>query len=486
VTRAQKLLCVGLLSLLAHAPGISNPLTDYHHHRQVNTAAIARNYHYDGLPFFHPRINWEGPSGARAATELPMYMYIVGAAWDIFDLGEQWGRLVSIFFSLLTALLLFWFLERWLSERAAFSGALLFSLLPVEVFFGRTVQPEALALCATLGSFCCLDLYLSGKRRILSWLAAALLAAIAIGHKIPYGYMLGVCGMMMLARKGKKAFTDPALWFFIPTALGGVAAWYMYARSGTYVVPTQAGAFLALLDYSKAPYYIQFQFLSRLPELAVSWPGMGLWAVGLWNLQDQKKDTRLFLWGWLGCVAIYVTLGGAYTHHHDYTALPWALVNAAIMGLGLDRALSWSAGLKGAKKTRARWALAALVLAIPAYTFIRISHWYKTQDDWLPRAGEVVAQMSKPTDLFLCNERAPSFFLYYINRDGWSEAIFEMQYPTLEWVEKYIAQGGRYYLTRALGEFKNPNDPRVKPLLDRFPIVHKDPKFLILDLQPKT
>ena len=66
------------VSLIPHLQAISAPMLDYHYHRQCNTAAIAREFLSNGLRFFHPQITWEGPYSGLAATEFPLYMWLMG------------------------------------------------------------------------------------------------------------------------------------------------------------------------------------------------------------------------------------------------------------------------------------------------------------------------------------------------------------------------------------------------------------------------
>jgi hypothetical protein len=149
--RGLCLAIVALVSLLAHAKGLTAPLLDYHFHRQVNTASIARRYWREARPIQEPRIDWNGAQDRLAATELPLYMWTYGKLWPLAGLGEKWGRLISAAASLLTAILLFFFFERELGREPAFWGATIFSVLPLEAYFGRTVQPEAAALLALVG-----------------------------------------------------------------------------------------------------------------------------------------------------------------------------------------------------------------------------------------------------------------------------------------------------------------------------------------------
>ncbi|MEE8425170.1 MAG: hypothetical protein V3S11_05050, partial [Elusimicrobiota bacterium] len=160
MTKLQRALLVVLVSVLPHLFGISSPPIDYHHHRQTQTSTIARNYHRNGMHFLQPQVNWAGPDQRHAATALPVYMYLLGLLWSVFSWGALWGRLLSIMSSAAAAWLLMHFLEDWIDKRAALYAALVFTVLPVEVFFGRTIQVDSFALMYTLGSFVAFDAYL--------------------------------------------------------------------------------------------------------------------------------------------------------------------------------------------------------------------------------------------------------------------------------------------------------------------------------------
>lgn len=489
MSRWKRAALIAAVSVAPHLHGISSPLLDYHYHRQANTASIARDYHEDGLPFLHPRVDWEGGGRERAATELPLYMWLLGLFWPLFGLGELWGRVLSVLFSALGALTLWRFLEGWIGEEASLWAALLFSLLPVEVYFGRTVQPEALALLCGLLSLLSLDRHLLSKRRDAAlgwWLAAAVAAALAIGHKLPYAYLLGVHACLALARRGKAALRDLLLWAFPFAVALPVYAWYRYASSGVYVVPTSPGGFLLLLDYKHLAHYALFQIVSRFPELAATYPGLVLLAVGALELRKGRGPAPLFLAGWWLCVLAHLLLGGAYTFYHEYTILPFAPANAALMGVGLEalrrRALAW----KGPARKRALAGVLLLALGVPLHAALRVKHWYRLSHSFLLGLAPAVARLSGPGDLFLCNERASSLYLFYIRRRGWSWDLEEAGTARLGEVDAVIRRGARFFLTRKSRAFLDPGSPIARHFYARFPVVYDDGKALIFRLEPEA
>lgn len=473
------------LSLLAHVWGIGSPVLDYHAHRQANTASIARNFHRYDRPPHRPRVDWLGGGPERAATELPLYMWLVGLLWPVFGLAELWGRLLSVAASAATALLLFAALERkpggvgWFETRPAWLAALAFAVLPIEVYFGRTVQPEAFALMSSVAAVWALDRHLAaqGARAWLWWGLAVLAAGSAIGHKLPYAYLLGVLACLALARRGRAALLDPKLWAVPVLVAGIVFGWYRYAAAGIYVVPTtkDTAQFWQLLDYARAPYYACFQVFSRLPELALTYPGAVLLALGI---REAVFVRRLwFLAGWWACVLLGLLAGGGYVHDHDYTALPWAPINAAFIGIGAWRLWESSSG------GRRAFAL-ALGLGMPLHAALRINHWYRLSRPEIMAAAPAAAAVSRPDDLFLCNERASSLLLFYIDRKGWSWDLAELGEPGLERVQEVVRAGARFFMTYKDGIFLDRSHPVAGWFFARYPVAYEDDRFLIFRLDP--
>jgi len=373
-------------------------------------------------------------------------MWLMGLLWPLAGLGELWGRLLSAGFSALTAVYLFLFLERKLAREAAFYGAVLFTVIPLEMYFGRTVQPEALALFATMAALYHWDVWLDAPKRRSHWAAATVFAFLAIAHKLPYLYLLLPLAALAWLKPRRRELTDPWAWSSCALALGGVFAWYRYASTGVFVVPAHAGEFLTMLEYSRLPYFTKFLFLSRFHELSATYGGLVLGAVGAWQLVREKGDR--FFAAWWCAVALDQIVGGGYTHWHEYTALPWAPVNAAFMGAGLFWLKTRISGLPQAKRPRA-WAVLALVtLSIPVHGALRIRHWYKVEYPYLWNAREAAASVSRPEDLFVCNERTSSAFLFYLDRKGWAWEVGETGVKQSEaYVEGRIKEGAKFLAT---------------------------------------
>lgn len=479
-SRRLTLALIAAASLAVHLKGLTAPPRDYHYHRQCNTAAIARNFHDHGLRMFHPQIDWDGPNDARAATEFPLYMWLLGLLWPLAGLAAAWGRILSAAFSALTACYLFLLVEQDAGRRPALFAGLLFSCLPLEIYFGRTIQPEAISLCATVAALYHWRRTLLPDRPWRHWLAAVSCLFLAVAHKLPAAYVFLPLAWLAGERLGRSALKDWRVWAGPLLAAAGVFAWYRYASSGSYVVPTHAAQFQGLLNYGRLGYYLQFQFLSRFPELAATHAGLLFLAAGAWLAIVRQR--RLFYAAWFLSVAAALTAYGGYAFHHEYTSLPFTPVNAALMGIGLDFLLRQAANLRPPQKARAAAALALLALSMPVYGFIRIKHWYNQSFPALDKAAAAAALISAPSDLFLSNERASSVFLFALHRRGWWVDLAQPQ----AWTEldDYMLRGAKFFAVEKSGMFQDRDGAVSRRFYARFPVAYDDGKLIIFRLRP--
>jgi 4-amino-4-deoxy-L-arabinose transferase-like glycosyltransferase len=477
--RPLLLLLIAAASVLAHLKGLASPPLDYHYHRQCNTAAISRNFSELPSSPLCPRIDWEGSYDDCSATELPVYMWLTGLLWRVGDLGWLWGRLLSALLSVFTALYLFRLLEGWMETEAAFYAGLLFSFIPLEVYFGRTIQPESTALLCAVAAVFHWRKSLEPRRPWGHWLAAVLFAFVGIGHKLPYIHFLIPLAAMSWLGLRKQAFRDLRTLLAPALILGGVYAWYRHASSGAYVVPTAPSEFLGLLHYERLAFFVQFQFLSRFPELAATYGGVILGVVGARSLAKRGGDAFSILAVWFLAIAAHLVAGGDYTFRHEYTSLPFVPVNAAFMGMGLFALIETARGRKS------RWGLAGaglLALSVPVHAAFRIPHWYTLTHPQLVFAQEAADSVSGPADLFLCNERGSSVFLFFLKRKGWSWDLSEAGAERISQVEEKVRQGARFYATSKHPLFSDPEGFYAKWFRGRYPVVYDDKGLLIFKL----
>ncbi|MDD5655635.1 MAG: glycosyltransferase family 39 protein [Elusimicrobia bacterium] len=425
-------------------------------------------------------MDWEGPSRQRAATELPLYMWLVGLLWPLAGLAELWGRWLAAAASALTAVYVLLLAEEDFGREAGLYAGLLFSFIPLEIFFGRTVQPEAFALCATVAGLYHWRRGLAPERPWLHWAAGSLAVFIAVGHKLPYAYVFLPLAWLVWEARGREAWKDLRSWAGLAAAAGGVLAWYRYAASGTYVVPTHVSSILGILDYGKLGYYVKFQFLSRFPELSAT--HIGLLFLGAGAYVARRHPRRGFYAAWFLSVAGSLAAYGGYSFFHEYTSLPFAPVNAALMGAGLV----WLRGRAAALSRGRRPALAVLLVltvGMPVYSVLRIRHWYRVNYPFLTSAERAADAVGRRGDLFLVNERAPSVFLFHLHRKGWHAPFMDRGPEALDCVEPRIREGARFFATAKSGYFAGRDGAVARYFYSRFPVAWDADGLLIFRLQ---
>lgn len=134
---------------------VNTPLADLHSWRQVDTAAVARNFVKSGFDLLHPKYDdlssiqsgIENPQGFRM-VEFPVYSAIFAFIYKLFPVYpiEIYGRLTSIFFSLITIAIIYFLCLKEEGRITAITSSLIYAIFPFFVFFSRTVFPETTAL----------------------------------------------------------------------------------------------------------------------------------------------------------------------------------------------------------------------------------------------------------------------------------------------------------------------------------------------------
>ena len=112
---------------------------------------MARHFALGNTPIWLPQIDWAGSTSGYVESEFPLYPYLLGSIYKFTGIYEYLGRGLSILFSLLTIFLIIRIGEELLDSESGWWGGIFFALLPLGVFYGRTLQAESLMLlCASL------------------------------------------------------------------------------------------------------------------------------------------------------------------------------------------------------------------------------------------------------------------------------------------------------------------------------------------------
>src|ERR1035437_2642818 len=153
----------------------NGPVADWHSWRQADTSSVSRNFVSSGFDLLHPTFDdlsnvpsgkYDNPNGYRF-VEFPIYnVFQAGLFMTVGHLTlEEWGRMVTIFFSLLSAVFLYLIVKRRQGLLAGIMASFFFVFLPFNIYFSRTILPDPLMVTFILGAICFFDRWLNNDSR---------------------------------------------------------------------------------------------------------------------------------------------------------------------------------------------------------------------------------------------------------------------------------------------------------------------------------
>lgn len=387
---------------------LTDPAWDYHNWRQTITLMVARDYsrHFD---LFHPTVLWMS-HGAPAYFNAEFSLQSIIAAILYRLLGETNAseRIVVIAFSLAGIVWLYQLLNRRAGPLAAFIGALLLSLLPYSLFFGRVFMPEVPAMSLALGGLTVLDFW-TDRRRTRHLTLAALLTSLAVLQKLTVIFVGLPMLYLFLQAYGRKALLRSEPYVFSSIALLPPLAWYLHAyhlgrASGSGIMQPQL--FGTGLGKWLRPDFAM-PLLKAVAIEAFSPLALALVLLGFFWPAHDRLTWLLRLWV-IGAAEILFLMPDALPANHYYAAvlLPGG---AGLMALLLVRLTSG----------RRSYGLLAIVLCAIAVSAFEAAAPMFVPDRAPYQLGRFLNQTTAASDLILTETGGSPNVLYYADRRGW-------------------------------------------------------------------
>jgi hypothetical protein len=401
---------------------IQAPILGVHSWRQADTAAMARNFVEQGLVFWRPQIDWGGAGSGLVEAEFPLYPYTVALLYRLFGVHVWIARGVSVALSLLTIWLVIRIGRHLVGARAGWWGGVFVAVLPIPVFYGRSVQPEAtLLFLAAL----CLERFLAwldqGDPRTLlvAWLAFSGACLIKV---LPFVW-LGVPLLWLWGSRHRwRMLQHPGTWLFPLAALAVTVLWYGHAhRLGQISGLTfgfwggQANRY-SWRDLIGPGYWAGLALRITVRNLAVvGLPLLTLGLLALRGIPDRVRRNRaLVLPIGLGAVIAAGALAPESSAVHEYYQLPLTLFAGPLIGLGWVRLRQGAVPFLSGKG----WVVLTLLLLVST-TVLTIDYWSQERTagsatlalaerirrDTPAGARVVVVSGSDPTVLYLAHRK---------------------------------------------------------------------------------
>ena len=416
-------------------------IADFHSWRQADSAGFAHGYLVETLNPFSPRADRQpceladAPFGLVEA-ELPISAWLSALPLKLLGVSfpPPWYlRAVSIAFYVLTAFYLYR-LQRLLGAERLEGGAtlLVFSTLPLAIFFTRTPQPDGPALCFCVAFLYHLERWLTApapaeqppeskrwwRHRDVQLGLSALWGGGMLMIKAPNLFMgLPALYLVLSARGVVRAAREWRLWVWGVCVLGLGSAWYSHAHQfpwtfGVWGDRAETKFSSWALFNSAGPWRtLSERFVSSI----AGWGALALALLGLGAGLEQRR-TRLYLVWLLGflCFAAAVLKGN---ETHVYYQLPAVLPLSLLAGKGV--ATLWESAMQVPAQ---RWGNRALLIGLLAL------HGWNTQsilfsktqrgehrgfyhkDNDIVATASLLQQHLPPGARFVSVDRNPAFF----------------------------------------------------------------------------
>lgn len=445
------LTCILFVAALFRLYNISAPLSDFHSWRQADTAAVARNFTRNGFNLLKPQYDdlssiqsgMENPQGLRF-VEFPLYSALFALLYQIAPIVpvEVYGRLVTVFFSLIIIAILYYFVLKEHHRISAVFAASIFAVYPAFVFFSRVVLPETTAV-----GFCFISLFflyrwkLAGgiKKKHLLLIASAISFAFALLIKptvIFYG--LGPLYIFFTVY-GFNMLRKPGAWIFLVITLLPLIAWRLYIVQFPEGIPASDWLITKVNTYQgqqvifMKPAFFRWIFYERINLMMFGGYATVFFVAGV--LTKLKRPFLHFIL--LSSLAyLFVFQGGNVQHEYYQTVIFPSLAIFAGIGLGLF--------LKDKKSVF----INPLIL-YPVIIFVLVlgwlfSYYYKVKDYYnypqdLNQMAKIIDTFTKPADKVITDRMGDTTLLYLADRKG-----APMLYHTLPQLKE---SGYSYYMT---------------------------------------
>lgn len=444
------LLTILALALLVRLYGLSSPLADWHSWRQADTAMVAKNFVRSGFDMLHPKFDdlsniqsgLPNPQGYRF-VEFPIYNAVVGALTKVVPVWplEVWGRLTSIFFSLILLTIIYDLLKRESGPIAAISGALVFTLMPFFIYYSRVVLPDMTAISLMfIAIWLCYRAFKTETKNknlvgpiIISSIfvsAAILIKPTTIFYGLVFLYLFYVTyGTALFKRKEPYIFAAIAL---IPFVL-----WRQYMQSYPEGIPLNVWLITSVQTATGRqpiffrPAFFRWIFFERLVSLIFGGYMIIPFVLGVL----KKQSTYLFYIIGLSSLAYLLVFQGGNVQH-DYYQIMILPALAIFAGLGIQTLLS--------KNTLFPYTKLNLIVVIACFVagFIfsgyTVRNYYEVQTQVVQMA-QIIKKLTPPGSLIVTDRVGDTTLLYLADRRGLPAVTHDL--------EKLKSDGMQYFVT---------------------------------------
>ncbi|HMQ80908.1 MAG TPA: glycosyltransferase family 39 protein [Ignavibacteria bacterium] len=479
----KKIYIILLLAAIIRVIDISAPIIGWHSWRQSDTASIARNFYENGHNILYPMINWGGIGTGYVESEFQVYPFIVSILYAVFGFHDIFGRILSVFFSLLTVYGLYLLVRKIINDDTALWSALIYAILPLNIFYGRAFMPDAAMLMCSVYGIYFFSEWLD-KNKLKYFFSAWIFIALAVLMKLPTLY-IGLPLLYLAFHKYRwSLFKNLHLYSLAAMILLPAILWYYHAHQiflnggSSFGIWTYGqdkwGMFSLLID----PAWYNDIFFKSIAERHLTYPGFILF---IWGLFIKRSSERARLFDiWLIAVLIFIFIAAQAHRAQEYYTLPFNIAAAVYIGKFLAKYLPL-ADFKAALsryKYRSYFALLCIML-VCVLSYLRIARFYNGENQNSPvlKIGRDIQSVSNPQDKIITIGDGNPVYLYHAHRFGWTAMPEQMD-------SNYIAQrrkeGAKFITGEKIIFERNNSTDRLDFLLKNFKVIKNEADHFVV------
>ncbi len=450
------------------------PIGDWHSWRQSDTSSVSRNFVKDGFDVLNPKFDdlskgvslIDNPEGYRY-VEFPIYNFAQAALFK--HIGhitlEQWGRLVTIFSSLLSIAFLYFLVRSHINITAALFAAFFFAFLPYSIYYGRTILPDPSMVMATLAGIYFFDLWINtANLRVYDYrFILALIFTISAFLLKPFAIFFALPMIYLAFEKFGKLFVKKwQLWVFLALSLAPLGLWQVFMRQHPEGIPRNDWLFNGNGIRFKGSFF-HWLFGERIAQLILGYFGLPVVILGILRKVSQKEG--FIFYSFILSAIAFMTIVATGNIQHDYYQILIIPTIAIFFGKGADMIVKNVGGVFN--KYLSLGALFVCIVFMFAFSWFEIRDFYNIQHPEIVQAGEAVDRLTPKDAKVVAPYGGDTTLLYNTNRKGWP--VFDRP------LKQFIKEGADYML------FINPTEPELN-FKNYFAVLKQKDKYIIYDL----
>lgn len=400
------------------------PIADWHSWRQADTSAVSRNFIKFGFDILHPRFDDLGtgvslidnPQGYRF-VEFPFYNILQAGLFKLFPTFtiEEWGRMVAIFFSLVSIVFLYLLVVRYTSKRVGLLASFFYAFVPHSIYYGRTILPDQLMIAAFLGGLFFFSLYLDKKEagKCLYYFLGIVFLAVSFLIKPYVAFYLLPFFYLIFVKYGIRGFKRIDLWLFFLLTILPFLSWRIWMQQYPEGIPRSNWLWNGT-GIRFRPAFFQWIFAERIPKLILGYWGLPFVILGLVG-KPFKKEGWFFLTFVLSALLYLFTFATGNVQHDYYQVLILPAL-AIIFAKGVDFLLE---GNKFLNRFISYVVVITGVVFMLAFGWFFIRDFYNIQHPSIIEAGDAVDKLVPKDAKVIAPYGGDTTFLYYTKRQGW-------------------------------------------------------------------